>query len=209
VEGIFTNMENRIEADVVLEMKGDCEMAKKVLIVTGDAVEALEVYYPYYRCLEEGFEAVIAAPKQKVLRTVVHDFEDWDTYTEKPGYQIKADLSFAEVDPAEYDGLIIPGGRAPEYIRLNEHLPGIVSHFFETNKPIAVICHASLVLTTLREQLAGRKLTAYMACRPEVESMGATYISEPLHVDGNLVSGHAWPDLPGLMREFVKQVNAR
>lgn len=185
-------------------------MAKKVLIVAGDAVEALEIYYPYFRCLEEGYETVIAAPKKKKLHTVVHDFEDWETYTEKRGYQIDATLSFSEVNPYEYDGLIIPGGRAPEHIRLNEYLPGIVRHFFETGKPIAAVCHASLVLTTVRDQLKGRELTAYIACKPEVESTGATYIShKTLHVDNNLISGHAWPDLPGLMKMFIDQVNAR
>lgn len=182
-------------------------MAKKVLIVTGDAVEALEVYYPYYRCLEEGFETTIAAPEKKVLHTVVHDFEDWETYTEKRGYQIEAAVSFAEVNPEEYDALIIPGGRAPEHIRLNKHLGDIVSHFFDAHKPVAVVCHGSLVFTPLKERLQGRELTAYIACKPEVESMGATYISNPFHVDQNLISGHAWPDLPSLMKEFVKQVN--
>ena len=183
-------------------------MSKKVLIVTGDAVEALEVFYPYYRCLEEGYETTIAAPTKKVLNTVVHDFEDWETYTEKRGYKIEAHASFAEIDPADYDGLIIPGGRAPEYIRLNEHLPGIVAHFFETNKPIAVVCHGSLIFSTISEKLKGRTLTAYTACRPDVERMGAKYISEPFHVEGNLISGHAWPDLPTIMKEFIKKLNA-
>ncbi|HET7657383.1 MAG TPA: DJ-1/PfpI family protein, partial [Bacillales bacterium] len=182
--------------------------AKKVLIVTGDAVEALEVYYPYYRCLEEGYETDIASPTKKVLHTVVHDFEDWETYTEKPGYQIEATKAFADVDASLYDALIIPGGRAPEHIRLNDHLPGIVSHFFESNKPIAVICHGSQVLTTIGDALKGRELTAYNACKPEVESVGATYMDDTFYTDNNLISGHAWPDLPSLMREFVKQVNA-
>lgn len=174
-------------------------------------MEALEVYYPYYRCLEEGYDVTIAAPTKKVLNTVIHDFIDtWETYTEKPGYLIEAHTTFAEINPSDYDGLLVPGGRAPEYIRLNEYLPGIVSHFFETGKPIGLICHASMVLSALkdRDALKGREMTAYIACKPDVESIGATYISETLHVDGNLVSGHAWPDLPGFMREFVKQVNA-
>lgn len=180
---------------------------KKVLIVAGDAVEALEVYYPYYRCLEEGFETDIAAPSKKVLRTVVHDFENWETYTEKPGYQIEATKAFTEVDPSKYDGLIIPGGRAPEYIRMNENLPSIVKHFFEANKPIAVLCHGSLVFTGIKGVTEGRELTAYMACQPEVESTGAKYINKSFHKDGNLISGHAWPNLPELMKEFVRQVN--
>lgn len=182
-------------------------MSKKVLITTGDAVEALEVYYPYYRLLEEKVEAVIAAPSVKTLHTVVHDFESWDTYTEKPGYQLQAQASFADVNPEEYDGLIIPGGRAPEYIRLDPALPSIVRHFFETNKPVGAICHAAQVLETVRDLLQNRSMTAYIACRPSVEAMGACYVTDTVYVDGNLVSGHAWPDLPGFMREFLKLLN--
>lgn len=181
-------------------------MSKKILIIAGDAVEALEIYYPYFRCLEEGFDVTIAAPSKKKLQTVVHDFIGWDTYTEKTGYLIEASATFSDINPQEYDGLIIPGGRAPEYIRLDENIPRIVSHFFVENKPIAAVCHASLVLTTVKEHLVGREITAYIACKPEVEAVGSTYVNEPLHVDRNLVSGHAWPDLPGLMREFIKQL---
>jgi len=186
-------------------------LSKKILILTGDAAESLEVYYPYFRVLEEGYEAVIAAPSVKTLRTVVHDFEGWDTYTEKPGYQLNAHIAFSEVDPAAYDGLIIPGGRAPEYIRLEDNVPRIVSHFFEANKPVGAICHAALILSVVgnRSYFEGRSMTAYSACKPDVESLGATYAKETLCVDGNIVSGHAWPDLPGFMREFLKQVNSR
>lgn len=182
--------------------------APKVLIVTGDAVEALEVYYPYYRCLEEGFDVDIAAGSVKKLQTVIHDFEDWDTYTEKPGYGIDANVAFADINASDYDALIIPGGRAPEHIRMNEHLPDIVAHFFKEDKPICVMCHGSLVLTTIADVVKGRKLTAYHACKPEVQSMGAEYMDEMDYVDKNLVSGHAWPDLPAMLREFVKQVKA-
>lgn len=182
-------------------------MSKKVLLIAGDAVEALEIYYPYFRCLEEGYDVKIAAPSKKKLQTVIHDFIGWDTYTESKGYLIEAHVAFEDVIPEEYDGLIIPGGRAPEYIRLNENVPKIVAHFFETNKPVGAICHAALILTTVRQYLEGRELTAYIACKPDVEVAGATYIEKPLHVQGNLVSGHAWPDLPGFMREFIKQLN--
>lgn len=183
-------------------------MSKKILLLTGDAVEALEVYYPYFRVLEEGYDAVIASQQPKVLKTVVHDFIGWETYTETPGYQIQSHIAFADVNPAEYDGLIIPGGRAPEYIRLNEHIPRIVSHFFDNNKPVGAICHGVLVLNALKNNsyFEGRSMTAYIACKPDVESLGATYPAETLCVDGNLVSGHAWPDLPGFMREFLNLV---
>jgi protease I len=179
-------------------------MSKKVLLLTGDAVEALEVYYPYYRLLEAGYEVVIASPKKKTLRTVIHDFIGWDTYTEKEGYLLESHASFDEINPEEFDGLVIPGGRAPEYIRLDPNAPRLLNHFFEAGKPVGAICHAVQMLTVVREQFKGRAMTAYNACRPDVEGMGATYVTETLHVDGNLVSGHAWPDLPGFMREFIK-----
>ncbi|USG66800.1 DJ-1/PfpI family protein [Brevibacillus ruminantium] len=180
-------------------------MSKKVLIVTGDAVEALEVFYPYYRCLEEGLETVIASPTKKTLHTVCHDFEAHsETYTEKPAYQLASHIAFADVNAEEYDGLIIPGGRAPEYIRLNEHLKPILAHFFEANKPVAAICHGSQVLALVSEHVRDREMTAYQACRPDVEACGAVYRTEPLHVHNNLVSAHAWPDLPGFMKEFLR-----
>ena len=179
-------------------------MSKKVLIIAGDAVEALEVYYPYYRCLEAGFDVTIAAPSAKKLQTVLHDFVDgMDTYIERPAYGLEANEAFETINPEVYDGLIIPGGRAPEYIRLNEHVPAIVKHFFEADKPIAAVCHAAQIFATIPEVLNGRKLTAYIACKPEVLVAGGTYVEENLHVDQNLVSGHAWPDLPGLMKEFI------
>lgn len=185
--------------------KGGVTMSKNVLIVAGDAVEALEVYYPYYRLLEEGYHVTIAAPKKKKLNTVVHDFADWDTYVEKQGYLIEAHAAFADIDPSQYDGLVIPGGRAPEYIRLDADLQRIVRHFFEANKPIAAICHASLIFETMPDVLKGRSLTAYIACKPGVEALGATYVSDSTtHVDQNLVSAHAWPDLPVFMREFIR-----
>jgi len=182
-------------------------MAKKVLMLIGDAVEALEIYYPYYRCLEEGIDTTIAASEARKIHTVVHDFTTWETYTEKPGYLIEAHAAFKDINPEEYDGLFIPGGRSPEHIRMNEHVPKIVSHFFEANKPIATVCHGSLILTTVPEHMKGREMTAYNACKPEVEAAGGKYIDEMLHEDRNLVSGHAWPDLPGVMKMFLKQLN--
>ncbi|GGE32401.1 protease [Pullulanibacillus camelliae] len=184
-------------------------MGKKVLLITGDAVEALEVYYPYYRLLEAGIEAVIASPEKKVLHTVIHDFIGWDTYTEKAGYLLESHLSFKEVNPEEYDGLVIPGGRAPEYIRLDKDIERIVGHFLSHDKPVGAICHAVLVLAALQDHsyFEGKTMTAYTACKPDVEHLGATYTENTLHVDGKLVSGHAWPDLPGFMREFLQLLN--
>ncbi|SDC57453.1 protease I [Melghirimyces thermohalophilus] len=180
----------------------------KVLILTGDAAEALEVFYPYYRLLEEGHEAVIAAPSKKKLQTVVHDFvPPMETFTERMAYGLDAHVSFDDVNPADYDGLIIPGGRAPEHIRMHPRVPEIVKHFFDENKPVGAICHAALVFAVVPGVTQGRELTAFGNCRPEVEQAGGKYIDENLHTEGNLVSGQAWPDLPGFMKEFLKLIN--
>ncbi len=177
----------------------------KVLIVAGDAVEALEIFYPYYRLKEEGFEVHVAAPSKKELNTVVHDFEEgWETYTEKKGYIFGwVDLTFAEVKPEDYDGLYIPGGRAPEYIRTYPELEKIVKHFFEANKPVAAICHGPQILAAYG-LLKEKRATCYLAVKPDLISCGAEYKDEEVVVDGNLVTSRAWPDLPALMREFIK-----
>ncbi|MFC4075709.1 DJ-1/PfpI family protein [Salinithrix halophila] len=180
----------------------------KVLILTGDAVEALEVFYPYYRLLEEGHEAVIAAPTKKKLKTVVHDFEpEIETFTEKWAYGLDAHASFDDIDPADFDGLIIPGGRAPEHIRMHAKVPDILRHFFKENRPVGAICHAALVFNVVPELVKGRSMTAFTNCRPEVEATGAQFVDKHLHTEGNLVSGHAWPDLPGFMKEFLHLLN--
>src|SRR5947209_15041776 len=115
----------------------------KVLILTGDAAESLEVMYPYQRLLEEGYEVDIAAPSKKKLQFVVHDFvEGYDTYTEKPGYTWDADLAFSEVNPSDYVALVVPGGRAPEYIRNDPAVQRIINEFFGDVKPRAQLCHA-------------------------------------------------------------------
>lgn len=107
-------------------------MSKKVLILTGDAVEALEVFYPYYRCIEENIDCTIASPTKKKLQTVIHDFlPEMETFTEKWGYKIESHASVDEIDPNDYDGLIIPGGRAPEYIRMNPKVQEITAHFLQ------------------------------------------------------------------------------
>ena len=184
-------------------------MAPKVLLLTGDAGESLEVLYPYQRLREEGYEVRIAAPSKKKLQLVVHDFvEGFDTYTEKPGYSWPADLAFAEVDPAEYVALVIPGGRAPEYIRNDADCKRIVEHFFAETKPVAQLCHAPLVLAAAGV-LGGRRTAAYPALEPDVDAAGAEFVDSEAVVDGAMVSARAWPDHPAWMREFVRLLKER
>ncbi|GGQ98597.1 MULTISPECIES: DJ-1/PfpI family protein [Kitasatospora] len=179
-------------------------MAARILIITGDAAESLEVFYPYQRLLEEGYEVDIAAPTKKTLQFVVHDFvPGFDTYTEKAGYTWPADLAFADVDPAQYVALVLPGGRAPEYLRNDPEVQRIVSHFVADDKPLAQICHGPLI--TLRTgSMAGRRTAAYPALEPDVAAGGADFVDGDAVVDGAVVSARAWPDHPGWMRAFVQ-----
>lgn len=176
----------------------------KVLILTGDMAESLEVMYPYQRLREEGYDVRIAAPTKKKLQFVVHDFEPGcETYTEKPGYTWDADLAFADVNPPDYAAVVIPGGRAPEYIRNDANFSRIIRHFFEAQKPVAQLCHAPLALATAGV-LRGRRTAAYPALESDVRMAGAEYVNSEVVVDGAMVSARAWPDHPVWMREFVK-----
>ncbi len=176
----------------------------KVLILAGDAAESLEVMYPYQRLLEEGYEVTLAAPTRKKLQFVVHDFVDgFDTYTEKPGYTWDADLAFADVDPADYVALVIPGGRAPEYIRNNPDCQRIIRYFMSEEKPVAQICHAPLALAAAGV-LEGRRSAAYPALAPDVKAAGGEFVDGGAVVDGAMVSARAWPDHPTWMRAFLE-----
>lgn len=180
----------------------------KVLLVAGDATESLDTWYPYHRLREEGIEVQIAAPAKKVLRSVVHDFEPgWDTYIEKPGYLIPADIAFADVRPEDYSGLILSGGRAPEYLRNDTRLQAIVKYFLAQKKPIASLCHGSLILAAV-DGVRGRTIATFDALAPDIERAGGKFQSTEVVVDGNLVTSRTWMDLPFFMREFLKVLRA-
>ena len=181
----------------------------KVLILTGDAAESLEVMYPYQRLLEEGYQVDIAAPTAKKLQFVVHDFVDgYDTYTEKPGYTWPADVAFADVDPADYVALVIPGGRAPEYIRNDPDVQRIVRHFMAEDQPVAQLCHAPQVLAAAGT-LQGRRTAAYPALAPDVAAAGAEFVDGDAIIGGQMVSAGAWPDHPARMRGFIGMLRAK
>ena len=176
----------------------------RILILTGDAAETLEVFYPYQRLREAGYEVHIAAPEKKKLQFVVHDFVDgFDTYTEKLGHTWDADIAFKDVKPEDYVAIVVPGGRAPEYIRNDEDAKRIVRYFFEKNAPVAALCHGQLLLAAAGV-LKGRTTSAYPALQVDVELGGGRFEGGAGVVDGNLVSGRAWPDNPEWMREFMK-----
>jgi len=183
-------------------------MADKILILTGDAAETLEVFYPYHRLQEAGYEVHIDAPSKKKLQFVVHDFVDgFDTYTEKLGHTWDADVAFADVDPADYVAIVVPGGRAPEYIRNDADAQRIVRHFFSENSPVAATCHGPLLLAAAGV-LEGRTSSAYPALAVDVTTVGGVFEGGGGVVDGNLVTARAWPDNGTWMKAFLEVLEA-
>ncbi len=189
-------------------------MAKKILVLAGDYVEDYEVMVPFQALQMLGYEVHAVCPGKKAgetVRTAVHDFEGDQTYSEKRGHNFQINYDFDKVNPEEYDGLVLPGGRAPEYIRLDDRVIEIVKHFAEANKPIAAICHGPLVLAAAGV-LKGKKATSYPAVGPDVRNAGAEWIDIGLTdalVDGNLVTAQAWPAHPAWIRKFVELLGAK
>lgn len=187
---------------------------KKVLFLTGDFTEDYETMVPFQMLEMVGYEVHTVCPEKKkgdIVKTAIHDFEGDQTYTEKPGHNFALNYSFDEVNVSDYDGLVIAGGRAPEYLRLNQRLLEIVQHFFKQDKPVAAICHGIQILTAANV-VKGRKLTAYPAVGPEVTLAGGDFQSIPVDgafVDGNLVTSPAWPAHPSFIREFLKIMGAK
>ena len=180
----------------------------KVLIATGDAGEAFEVMYLYYRLREEGHEPHIGSPTKKVLKLVLHDFDPTvETYVELPGYRMQSDIAFADVDPASYDALVITGGRAPEYIRRDKHMQAIARHFFAEQKPVAAICHAPQVLIAAGV-IKGRQVAAYEMMEPDITAAGGTYRDEAIVEDGNMVSSRVWGDIAEFSRAMIGQLKS-
>lgn len=181
----------------------------KILIVTGDAGESQEIFYAKFRLEEEGWQVHIATLEKRAFLSVVHDFEPgFDTYVERPGYRVEADLGLADVVAENYDALVLPGGRAPEYLRNRERAVAIVRHFLEAGKPIAANCHGPLLV--LATGLArGRTMTAYPELEPDIRANGAEFVNRDVVVDDALVSVRGWPDNSPWMREFVRLLRAR
>jgi protease I len=180
----------------------------RVLIVIGDASETLDTLYPYYRLQEAGFEPVVIGPEKRTFQMVMHEVRPgWTITKEWEGYQIKADLAFADVDPTQYVGIFFSGGRAPEYIRYDEHLVRITRHFFEKDKPIASVCHG-VEIPAYAGCLDGRKITTVAKCRHDVESAGGIYVDAPCVVDGNLVSGRTYHDNGRYLGPWIEQLLA-
>ena len=176
---------------------------ERVLILTGDAAEDLDAMYPIYRLREAGYQVDVAAPTKRAVKLVVHDFEEgWDAYTERLGRRLPVDLAFSEVDPEQYAAVVIPGGRAPEYIRVDPDVARILPYFFERDLPVGLVCHGVQVPAALG-LLRGRTTSGFPPLKPDLEAAGATFEEGPDVVDGNVVSCRGWPDLPEWSRAFM------
>jgi protease I len=150
-------------------------MAKKILMLCGDFGEDYETMVPYQVLLMVGHAVHTVAPDKKAgdyITTAIHDFDGYQTYSEKPGHRFVLNYNFADVKAESYDALVIPGGRGPEYLRMNPRVIEITRHFFTANKPVAAICHAAQLLATAGV-IKGRNVSAYPACQPEVELASA------------------------------------
>jgi len=187
---------------------------KKVLFLTGDFTEDYETMVPFQMLVMVGYEVHAVCPDKKKgdkIKTAIHDFEGDQTYTEKSGHNFVLNYSFSDIVLSDYSGLVIAGGRAPEYLRLNKKVLETVKYFFENNKPVAAICHGIQILTAA-DVVRGRKLTAYPAVGPEVTLAGGDFQSiavDGVFVDGNLVTSPAWPAHPAFIREFLNIMGAK
>lgn len=185
---------------------------KKVLLVVGDFAEDYEVMTCFQALQMLNFHVDAVCPNKAAgerVITAVHDFTGEQTYSEKPGHFFTLNLAFTAANPGDYAGLLIPGGRAPEYLRMNAEVVAMVKHFVDAGKPIAAICHGIQLLVAVEGAVRGKNVTAYPACKVETVLAGGNFVDCPLDqavVDGNLVTSPAWPGIPAFMREFVKQL---
>ena len=189
-------------------------MPKKILQLVGDFAEDYEVMVPFQALQMVGHTVHAVCPDKKAgdkIRTAIHDFEGDQTYSEKPGHNFALNATFADIKPEDYDALVISGGRAPEYLRLNPRVLDVVRHFFTANKPVAAVCHGAQLLTAAGV-VKGRKVSAYPAVGPEVTIAGGEYANIAIDgavTDGNLVTAPAWPAHPTWLAQFLAVLGTR
>lgn len=182
----------------------------KIFMPLGDATEALDTFYPFFRLPEDGFEVEVAGPEARLYHTVLHEIPPgaavpWDITQERPGYHIQATKAFREARGDDYAGAFISGGRAPEYLRYDADLLRVVREIHAAGKPIASVCHGIEILTAAGV-IAGRRVTTVAKCQFDAEQGGATYVDEEVVVDGQYVTARTWHDNTPLMREFMRML---
>ncbi|MFQ6042055.1 MAG: DJ-1/PfpI family protein [Candidatus Poribacteria bacterium] len=177
---------------------------RKILLVIGDAAEVTDTLYPWMRLQEDNYQVVLAAPEVRVYSLVQHEQpQGWDITKESPGYHLHSDIAFRDIKPEEYAGLLVSGGRAPEYIRYDEHLIHTVQWLVDAGRPVGSICHGIEVLATAGV-IKGKRITTVAKCRFDAEVCGATYLDAPVVVDGNIITARGARDGWQWMREYLK-----
>lgn len=184
----------------------------KILMPLGDATEALDTFYPFFRLPEDGFEVVVAGPEARLYHSVLHEIPPgaavpWDITEERPGYHIQADVAFKDCRGEDFAGMFVSGGRAPEYLRYDEDLLRVVREIAAAGKPIASVCHGIEILTAA-DVIRGRRVTTVAKCRLDAEQGGGLYEDSPCVVDGPFVTARTWHDNTELMRAFVSLLKA-
>lgn len=178
----------------------------KVLLIIGDASETVDTLYPYYRLQEAGFKPVVAGPERQLYQLVMHEVKPgWTITKEWEGYTLQADVAFSEIDPDDYLGIFFSGGRAPEYIRYDEDLVRITRHFFDTDKPIASVCHG-VEIPAYAGCVEGRRMATVPKCRFDLEVRGGIFVNEPCVIDRNLVSGRTYHDHGHYMGKWIEML---
>jgi protease I len=182
----------------------------KILMPIGDATEALDTFYPYFRLPEDGFEVVVAGPEARMYHSVLHEIPPdskipWDITQERPGYFIRATVAFRDLRAEDYAGLFISGGRAPEYLRYDQDLLRITREICAANKPVACVCHGIEILTAAG-CISGRTVTTVAKCAFDAQQGGATYVDRECVRDGNFVTARTWHDNSALLREFLRML---
>jgi len=194
------------------EKKESSKVLKKILMPIGDATEVVDTLYPYFRVAEDGFQPVVAGPEARHYHMVLHEVPPnsdvpWDITKETAGYHLEAEIAFRDVDPTKYVGMFVSGGRAPEYLRYDPDLMQITQHFFEAQKPVAVVCHG-IEIVSAAGVLKGRSATTVGKCAMDCTQGGGEYIDKPVVVDGNLVTARTWHDNAQFMKQFMELLNA-
>jgi protease I len=177
----------------------------KVLMPIGDAAEAMDTLYAYFRIREE-YQVVVAGPQRRIYPLVLHEIPPgWDITRESPGYHLASEIAFSEIDPENFAGLFLTGGRAPEYLRYDQDLIRIVRHFFDREKPVCVVCHGAEIVAAARV-IGGKSMATVAKCRFDIEACGAIFVNEGCVRTGNMVSGRTWHDQHLYMPEFMRML---
>ncbi len=187
-------------------------MTGKVLMPIGDATEAMDTLYPFFRIAEDGYDVVVAGPEARLYHMCLHEVPPnpnvpWDITEERPGYHIQAEVAYRDVNPDEYVGMFVSGGRAPEYLRYDQDLMRITRSLCEAGKPIAVVCHG-IEIVSAAGVIKGKRVTTVGKCALDCEQGGAEYVDEPVVVDGNICSARTWHDNTPFIRTYMKMLNA-